>query len=202
MRKLACPALKDHCPSKMEDMVIELDRENHAHYREHTFIHQVPSEASRDYNCKYVIRSHHSLVQQEPEEEKGFIFVQIETYGFDDDVFLIAQPHANYIDHISNQNSLTKVYRSRWGNKFYFPAERDIFVTFAPVGNADGSSTKSPIGKIKIRTWYTKQIMQESIDDVLYTLVAPRPVGTPQVPLNDATENGHSEIIPPSDNGD
>ena len=89
------------------------------------------------------------------------------------------------------------MYRSRWGNKFYFPAERDVFVYFAPVANADGSSTVSPTGKIKVRTWYTKQPKQDNIDDVLYTLVAPRPVGTPQVQIDQDLELGHpdSEIM-------
>ena len=66
----------------------------------------------------------------------------------------MAMPFDNYMNHATNGNSLTKVYRSRWGQKFYIPADWDVFVYFSPLKNADNSNTKSMSGLLKLRAVY------------------------------------------------
>ena len=118
--------------------------------------------------------------------DKGYIFVQVETYGFDDDVFIMAQPKNNFINHATNANSLTKVYRSNWGYKFDLPAERDVLVSFTPKSRA--TREFSTTGKLILRTKWIKKPEQKSIDDVLYTIVATRPTNDPVIKIPERQE--------------
>jgi len=66
----------------------------------------------------------------------GFLFVQLEQYGFDEDVFVIIQPEGKFENYkASSSSSTTKVYKSRFGKKFYIPADQDVLLMFAPVRN-------------------------------------------------------------------
>jgi len=58
-------------------------------------------------------------------EERGWNFLQIENYGFDDFVYLIINPQGRFYDFRKEDpvNSVTKVYKVDFGRKFYIPAE-------------------------------------------------------------------------------
>ena len=84
---------------------------------------------------------------------RGYIFVQLESYGFDDDVFLIVQRHGMFEDYSASNptNPYAKIYRVNFGDKFYIPAEYDILIAFEPVKS--DFNTRSPLGKLRLRTW-------------------------------------------------
>ena len=56
--------------------------------REYDWIREVPYADAANLRCKYVIRAGKDL----PSRSTGFIYVELEQYGFDDDVFVILQP--------------------------------------------------------------------------------------------------------------
>lgn len=89
-------------------------------------------------HCKFLIETNRKLFSSDPKvTDRGFLFVQIEQYGFDEDVIVMVQPHRMFVDHKNNSatNSSTKIYKSRYGNVFFIPAENDVLVTFEPIRN-------------------------------------------------------------------
>ena len=80
-----------------------------------------------------------------------------ENYGFDNDVFVIMQPKGKFIDYnfrsqTNNPDKYVKVFKSRFGRKFLFPAEYDIFIDFAPISYLKNTN-QQPInpGKFQYR---------------------------------------------------
>jgi len=53
-----------------------------------------------------------------------------------------------------------------FGRKFYIPADYDILISFAPVGNsADSTFTTSTSGKIRLRTMLEKDVAVHRVAD-------------------------------------
>jgi len=82
--------------------------------------------------------------------------LEVEPYGFDEEVIVIVQPHKEFNDYNKNDpDSVTKIYKANWGRKFIFPAEYDILLYFIPVANSEKSFFKtSAEGKFRMRTRY------------------------------------------------
>lgn len=71
----------------------------------------VPYDDAVHLRCKYYIKAGDSL----PGRSDGFIFVQLEQYGFDEDVFVIIQPAGKFENYLASSTSDTQVYKSRFG---------------------------------------------------------------------------------------
>jgi len=64
------------------------------------------------------------------------------------------------------------MYRSRFGNIFYIPAEKDVLISFAPVKNIDDNvGIISMSGKIRLRTWYQPEFNETTRNDPAVTVV-------------------------------
>jgi len=148
----ACPASTTRCPSKYSDVLVEIGERGRQYQRQHTWNTEVPTDQAYSWNCKYIIRAKRSLVSQEDVSKRGYIMLQVEQYGFDDEVFLIVQRHERFDDFsLGNQDGVTKIYKVNFSNQFYIPAEYDLLLSFRPVRRANRVKSKS--GKIKLRTW-------------------------------------------------
>lgn len=151
-----CPASKDYCPTEESDINIKIDKEASEVNKEWIFNFPVPTFKAV-FNCKYKITVARDLVNKVDPEERGWIMLQMEQYGFDEDVIVMVQPFEKFEDHYINTD-LTKssrIYRSIFGTKFYLPAESEVLILFAPVRNKEGSTRgQSLSGKLKLRTWY------------------------------------------------
>ena len=66
--------------------------------RSHTWNQEIPTNSAMDWHCKFSIRADRSLVASEDPEERGKIFLQLEPYGFDEEVYVIIQPHGQFHD--------------------------------------------------------------------------------------------------------
>ena len=58
----------------------------------------MPAPSAEDWHCKYSIRADRILVSHEDPDYRGYIFLDIEPYAFDEDVFVIVQPGADLED--------------------------------------------------------------------------------------------------------
>ena len=67
-----------------------------------------------------------------PRDEIGYLYLEGEQYGFDEDVWVIVQPSGEFIDFSSRNplNEETKIYKAYFGRKFLIPAELDILISF------------------------------------------------------------------------
>ena len=86
----------------------------------------MPAPSAADWHCKYSISADRLLVVDPREEYRGYIFLDIEPYAFDEDVFVIVQPHGEFYDHnrCDPQHQDTGVFAATFGRRFYIPAER------------------------------------------------------------------------------
>jgi len=103
--------------------------------REHKWTKYVPTSAARDWHCKYHISAIPSLISSETEEMRGYLYIESEQYGFDEEMYVIIQPKGQFFDFsIENPvNDITKVYKGYFGRKFLIPAEFDVLIYFAPI---------------------------------------------------------------------
>ena len=71
--------------------------------------------------------------------EKGLIFVQTEAFGFSETVNIIGIKNNQWHDYISNdQEKDMRVYANvMFAQRFFFPTDWDVFVTFEPTSNHD-----------------------------------------------------------------
>ena len=58
--------------------------------------------------------------------------VQLESEGFDGDVYIIIQPHGKFYDYSNSSNStqLTMIYSNFYGTTFFVPSAYDALVYF------------------------------------------------------------------------
>ena len=85
--------------------------------REYLWDMTVPTDLAKSFNCKYTVKADRDLVSAVSETERGYIMVQLEQYGFDEEVLVIVMPHGEFIDHSTNNDeySSTRMYRSTFG---------------------------------------------------------------------------------------
>ena len=57
--------------------------------REHMWTKYVPTSAADDWHCKYHVKATPSLYQSDTPELRGYLYIEAEQYGFDEDVFVI-----------------------------------------------------------------------------------------------------------------
>ena len=79
--------------------------------------------------------------------DNGYMYLQIEPYGFDLESYIIVQPYGHFYDFSTSRasNGITKVFTATWGRQFLIPAEYEVIVYFAPIGN----SVESKFGAVK-----------------------------------------------------
>ena len=82
-----CKAHDDKCP---HDYHVEIDGIQEV-ARSHTWNFIVPDPTAVNWNCKYHVSLSQKMVDQYQKDKKdlGYIMVQIEQYGFDEDVSVI-----------------------------------------------------------------------------------------------------------------
>ena len=58
----------------------------------------------------------------------GYIYVEVQPYGFDEDVFVIIQPYQQFYDYVVGyeQSLITEIYKATFGSKFYIPFEYEM----------------------------------------------------------------------------
>ena len=118
LRQFVCPASLDYCPSNEEDIQIKLNETSTEIRREYVWNFPVPTSKAYGFYCKYKIQvSARNLVDSADPASRGYIMLQIEQYGFDEDVIISLQPHGKYLDHLSNANTqnATRMFRSYFG---------------------------------------------------------------------------------------
>ena len=123
---------------------------------------EIPNE-NYDWNCKYVIQTSQSIIDSinktDELNDKGYLYVEGQQNGFDEEVWLITQPRNQYHDYNQEhpKNNETKVFKSTPGRKFLIPAEYDVLILFHPLRNTAGSENefnKSPSGSFDIKAQY------------------------------------------------
>ena len=149
LRSFVCPA-NDNCPTRYVDYRSVIDKTDWWFNKAYEFDTEVPTQASADWNCKMKITVRKQLLQEMSISRRGYVFLQIETLGFDDDVHLIIQPINKFYDFSkTDSQGITKVYKVDFSRKFYIPAEYEILVLFSPTSSQDGKT--SPKGRFRIR---------------------------------------------------
>ena len=156
MRDFGCPANNQKCPASNDEITVRITEKYPKVYnREHAWNQDIPDSSATSWNCKYLIMTDRALVSSANVSARGYTFLQVESYGFDEDVYLIVQEHNQYKDYLVNNlavDPVTQIYRVYFGSKFYIPAEYDLLLTFEPIKAA--SNVTSKMGKIKFRTWW------------------------------------------------
>lgn len=59
--------------------------------------------------------------------------------------------------------SAVRVYDAKFSQKFFFPADNEVLVEYAPIKNTDGSI--SPQGRFKVRAWWLKELSDKESRD-------------------------------------
>ena len=102
--------------------------------KEHLFNLEVPTLAAASWHCKYHLTSSDEIATA----AEGYIYLEAEQYGFDDNVFVYVQPRGkfypfNFQSQTNNPDKMSKIFKSQFGRKFLIPAEYDIMIDFAPI---------------------------------------------------------------------
>lgn len=124
----------------------------------------MPTPEAEDWNCKYQILATEDLISQLKKENKevGYIMVQIEQYGFDEEVSIIVQPKNAFFDIGKGpDNKIVSTHQVTFGDRFFVPAEEyQILVNFKPVDfyQDDEKKEKSYMGRLKLRSQYVQNI--------------------------------------------
>ena len=63
------------------------------------------------------------------ENDRGYIYLQLEPYGFDLAAYVIIQPYGHFYDYNKAMpvNGVTKAFEASWGRQFLIPAEYEIY---------------------------------------------------------------------------
>ena len=145
--------------------------------RSHAFEKDNLSSASKDWNCKYHLRSHlDDAAISGAESDRGYLYFVAEQYGFENNVYVLMQPRDKYYDfnfrsQTNNPDKYTKVFRSRFGRKYLIPAEYDILVLFGP---SDYNSTQEVFGLEMLSKWVANTDAYVNDDTVeIVTRLAP-----------------------------
>ena len=80
-----CPASKAYCPLGRDETNILIEDKTKEYSKEFYWPITVPNLSALDYHCKYMIQTARSIVMK----SGGYTFLQIEQYGFDEEVTLI-----------------------------------------------------------------------------------------------------------------
>ena len=72
--------------------------------------------------------------------ESGLIFVQTEAFGFSGTVNIIGIKNNHWMDYVANNTEKDiRVYANvKFAQRFFFPTDWDVFVTFEPISNYEG----------------------------------------------------------------
>ena len=135
LRDFVCPASETYCPATYQESRVIVSSSKEYAEREHKWTKYVPTSAARDWHCKYHVSAAPSLITSEVPEMRGYLYLEGEQYGFDEELYIIVQPQGQFFDFsIENPvNDITKVYKGYFGRKFLIPAEFDVLIYFAPI---------------------------------------------------------------------
>ena len=130
----------------------------------------MPNRKASTWNCKYKITTSRSLVDYPDSEAhlRGYHIVEVEMYGFDEEVYVISMPYKQFYDFDPAEPNKTegRVLKAEFGSKFIVPAEDDVMISFAPVGNKEGSDAgTSPSGKFRVRTKIIPSVSDELLSN-------------------------------------
>ena len=121
----------------------------------HEFNQLVPTSSASTWHCKYGVSTSDYKPDGTASSDMGYTYLVAENYGFDNNVIVIVQPRGKFYDfnfrsQTNNPEKMTKVFKSKFGRKYLIPAEYDIFIDFAPISYAKGT-TQSPINPGKFQ---------------------------------------------------
>ena len=88
LQQFTCPASQAWCPSGFSDINIEVAEEGTIYTKEYDWKREVPYDDAIHLRCKYAIRTSTNL----PSRSSGYLYVEIENYGYEEDIFVIVQP--------------------------------------------------------------------------------------------------------------
>ena len=98
-------------------------------------------------------------------EELWYLMVQVEQYGFDEEVSVIIQPRFEFYDVSSElipDGQIVAVNQAAFGERFLVPADHDILINFAPTSvYPERRVKKSYMGRFKLRAWYQDKVTEE-----------------------------------------
>ena len=78
------------------------------------------------------------------ETAKGFLTVRVESYGFGGTIKVVGQENGKWIDYTEGTTDNVRVYTDvKFSQKFFFPADWDVFVGFEPTQNWDNKAFNS-----------------------------------------------------------
>lgn len=153
LREWTCPINAANCDGDVEIKVKSADTYES---RQKSWEFEVPTLAATNWFCKYRVSLDPAsgLVAKD-----NFLMVQVESYGFDETLTVMSQPSdaTKIIDWKSNTDANgVRVYQAGFSQKFFFPADNDVLITYAPIRNKPGpqQDVKSYMGRIKLRAIY------------------------------------------------
>lgn len=114
VREAVCPASETFCPS---DDRITVNYRDFWYQKEYVWRQPVPTQKADNWHCKYHISAKRKIVSWSDWSRRGFLFLQIEQYGFDEEVYIIVNRYGSFDDfNIKEPESkYTKIYRNKFG---------------------------------------------------------------------------------------
>jgi hypothetical protein len=156
----------------------------------------VPTLAATNWHCKYGLTTSAKIPDGTAEASRGYVYLAAENFGFDNNIWIIVQPRGKWLDfnarsQTQDPEKMTKVFKSVFGRKYVIPAEYDVFIDFAPISYAKGS-TQTPInpGKFDFMAYWMASIPDEMTTDETITIV--KRLASPDAPID-------NEVIVPVD---
>ena len=139
----------------------------------------LPRENAKDWHCKYQIQIDSSLREAsvldslKDREANGWIVFEETSVGFDKNVVIIMQPPGKFIDYnfraeSTDPDTQTFMGLSRIGQKYYFPAEYDLFIDVSPYKlnkDSETQETEEGEGYFEFKVYHTLEEPTSS-DDV------------------------------------
>lgn len=91
---------------------------------------EIPTEAARLWNCKWLVDVDKNLYTTDgnlkPTEELGYVYLEIEMYGFDLYTFLLVQKDDQFEDFsVSSDTNVPKLYLMKTSQKYIMPPQYD-----------------------------------------------------------------------------
>jgi len=151
LRKAVCPAKVDKCTPDGSSALVDIVASDFWYTGEVNWDETIPSEAAADWNCKIRVKLWKQMYIGKSTKQRGWNLIQIENYGFDDNVYLIVNPQGRYKDFRKDDpvNDITRVYKIDFGRKLYIPAEYELLFSYAPVASRSGKTFAK--GKFRYR---------------------------------------------------
>lgn len=139
--------------------------------------------ADYDWNCKYkssIEKTSQVTLKASNGGKAGYLTVRVEAFGFGGTINIIGQKNDQWINYVEGTTAATadvRVYtNAEFSQKYFFPADWDVFVTFEPTQNYGGKKFTSSSGKFAIYSAFQGEITlgDKSIENPKYICYDPK----------------------------